>query len=112
MDVIQNLAPSRFESEHVPNYPPVLEDMAFIVDEDLPAGEAQAMIAQTGGELVTRVQLFDVYRGEQVGSGKKSLAYQLVYQHPERTLTDDEVAKVRQRIVKRLENELGAQLRS
>lgn len=112
MDVILRLAPSRFESDGVPNYPPVLEDMAFIVDEDLPAGDVQSMIAQTGGSLVSRVQLFDVYRGEQVGSGKKSLAYQLVYQHPERTLTDDEVAKVRQRIAERLQNELGAQLRS
>jgi phenylalanyl-tRNA synthetase beta chain len=57
------------------------------------------------------VQLFDVYRGEQVGTGKKSLAYKLTYQDPERTLTDKEVSKMRQRIVKRLENELGAQLR-
>ena len=70
------------------------------------------MIAQTGGSLVTEVRLFDVYRGEQAGKGKKSLAYKLTYQDPERTLTDAEVAKMRQRIVKRLQNELGAQLRS
>lgn len=112
MDNILQLVPTRFELQTVPTYPPVLEDMAFIVDEQVPAGEVQAVIVQTGGELVDRVQLFDVYRGAQIGKGKKSLAYQLVYQHPQRTLTDKEVAKVRQRIAKRLESELGAQLRN
>jgi len=53
-----------------------------------------------------------VYRGEQIGAGKKSLAYSLTYQSGERTLTDDEVLKIRQRIVRELERQLGAKLRS
>lgn len=61
--------------------------------------------------MLANVMLFDVYRGENIGAGKKSLAYQLTYQHQERTLTDEEVAKLRERIVRRLEQELGAQLR-
>jgi phenylalanyl-tRNA synthetase beta chain len=86
--------------------------LAFVVNEELPAAQVEAMIRQTGGNLLADLTLFDVFRGGQIGAGKKSLAYKLTYQHPERTLTDDEVAKLRSRITKRLEQELGAQLRA
>jgi len=112
LDALYDLVPERFDSQGVPAYPPVLEDLAIVVDESLPAGQVDALIRQTGGKLLTGLALFDVYRGEQLGAGKKSLAYQLTYQHPDRTLTDEEVAKLRERIVKRLEQELGGKLRT
>ena len=56
-------------------FPPVLEDIAVIVDEALPADRVEALIRQTGGKLLAGVRLFDVFRGEQIGAGKKSLAY-------------------------------------
>ena len=111
LDTLYELVPERFDSEPVPVYPPVLEDLAFIVDEAVPAGKVETLLRQTGGNLLINLALFDVYRSAQIGAGKKSLAYQLTYQHPERTLTDEEVAKLRERIVKRLEQELGAKLR-
>jgi phenylalanyl-tRNA synthetase beta chain len=111
LDRLYELVPERFDSEAVPSYPPVLEDLAFIVDESVPASQVEDLIWQTGGKLLIALSLFDVYRSDQIGSGKKSLAYQLTYQNPERTLTDDEVAKLRERIVKRLEQELSAKLR-
>ncbi len=83
-----------------------------MVDEDVPADKVEGLIAQTGGQTVSEVRLFDVYRGEQIGAGKKSLAYNLTYQAGDRTLTDEEVAKVRDKIVKRLEREVGAKLRA
>jgi len=95
----------------VPEFPPVKEDLAVIVDESLPAAQVQSVIEAAGGDLLTGVTLFDLFRGEQIGAGKKSLAYSLTYQAPDRTLTDAEVAKVRARIVKKLEEELGASLR-
>jgi phenylalanyl-tRNA synthetase beta chain len=95
----------------VPEVPPVLEDIAVIVDESLPAERIESLIRQTGGKTVTQVRLFDVYRGEQIGVGKKSLAYSLTYQS-DRTLTDAEAAAIRTKIVRRLEHELGAKLRS
>ena len=101
-----------FAIEPIPDQPPVLEDLAVVVDEDLPAKTVEKLIQQTGGEMLADIRLFDVYRGDQVGRGKKSLAYSLVYQHPERTLTDEEVASVRKSIVYRLEKELNASLRS
>jgi phenylalanyl-tRNA synthetase beta chain len=69
------------------------------------------MIAQTGTPLVRSVVLFDVYEGEQVGPGRKSLAYRLTYQADDHTLTDRQVARFRRKIVGRLERELGASLR-
>lgn len=111
LDVLYELVPERFDSEPVPVYPPVLEDLAFIFDEAVPADKVDTIIRQAGGKLLTGSVLFDVYRSELIGAGKKSLAYQLTYQHLDRTLTDDEVAKLRESIVKRLEQELGAQLR-
>jgi phenylalanyl-tRNA synthetase beta chain len=112
LEAILRLAPAHYATEPVPAFPPVLEDLALIVAEDLPAERAAEMIRQTGCRLVADVRLFDLYTGEQIGAGKKSLAYSLTYQAPDRTLTDDEVARLRQRIVRRLEQELGARLRS
>ncbi len=93
-------------------HPPVYEDLAVVVDENVSAVRVRDLIAQTGSSLVRSVVLFDVYRGEQVGTGKKSLAYRLTYQADDRTLTDREVAKLRGKIVRRLEREIGAALRS
>src|SRR5574341_220034 len=101
-----------YEVQPVPEFPPVLEDIALIVDESIPASQVEALIRQTGGKSVTNVRLFDFYRGEQIGAGKKSLAYSLTYQAPDKTLTDAEAAAIRNKIVKRLEQEIGARLRS
>ncbi len=101
-----------FDVEAVPTYPPVLEDLAVVVDETVPAAEVEAVIRQGGGENLTKVQLFDIYRGQQVGQGKKSLAFSLTYVAPDRTLTDKDVGKLRKRIITLLDQELGAVLRS
>jgi phenylalanyl-tRNA synthetase beta chain len=95
----------------VSEFPPVYEDIAVIVDESVPAARVEALIKQTGGKTVSDVRLFDVYRGEQIGAGKKSLAYSLTYQ-ADKTMTDAEAAAIRNKIVKRLEYEVGAKLRS
>jgi len=93
-------------------HPPVYEDLAVVVEENVPAVRVRDLIAQAGAPLVRSVVLFDVYQGEQVGTGRKSLAYRLTYQADDRTLSDQEVAKLRARIVRRLEQELGAALRA
>jgi phenylalanyl-tRNA synthetase beta chain len=104
--------PERYPLQPVPAYPPVLEDLAVVVAESVPAARVEQVIRQAGGDMVSDVRLFDLYRGEQAGAGQKSLAYSLTYQAPDRTLTDREVAGIRQRIVKKLEQELGARLRA
>jgi phenylalanyl-tRNA synthetase beta chain len=96
----------------VSEFPPVYEDIAVIVNDSVAAATVEALIRQTGGRTVANVKLFDVYRDEKIGAGKKSLAYSLTYQAEDKTLTDAEAAAIRNKIVKRLEHELGAKLRS
>jgi len=110
--VLLQAIPERYDVRPISAFPPVLEDLAVIVDETLPAERIAEVIQQAGGQTLIGLRLFDVYRGEQISAGKKSLAYSLTYQSAERTLTDDEVLKIRQRIIHRLEQELGAKLRS
>lgn len=104
--------PDRWEVRPVSAFPPVLEDLAVIVDADVAAEQVEAVIRQTAGRMLAGLRLFDVYRGGQIGTGKKSLAYNLIYQSPERTLTDDDVQKIRRRVMQRLEQELGATFRT
>jgi phenylalanyl-tRNA synthetase beta chain len=106
-----DLVSERYNVEPIPEQPPVLEDLAIVVGEEVPAVEVADLIRQTAGEILTDIRLFDVYRGAQIGENEKSLAYNLVYQHPERTLTDEEVRKVRESILYRLDKELDAHLR-
>ncbi len=102
---------ARFDSVPVPRFPAVVEDLALVVDESVSAGALEALIRQTGGKRLAGLSLFDLYRGEQLGEGKKSLAYHLIFQSSEGTLTDKDAAKLRGKILKRLEREVGAVLR-
>jgi phenylalanyl-tRNA synthetase beta chain len=110
LEKLRGLNPS-FGIKPVSEFPPMYEDIAVILDESVAASAVEALIRQTGGKTVTDVRLFDVYRDEKIGAGKKSLAYSLTYQ-AEKTLTDAEAAAIRNKIVKRLENTVGAKLRS
>ena len=112
LDTLLELVPALYETVPVPEFPPVFEDLALVVAENLPAERVAELIRQTGGKVVADVRLFDIYRDEKVGIGKKSLAYRITYQMADRTLSDKDVAGIRTRIVRRLEQELGATLRS
>lgn len=96
----------------ITSYPAVHEDLALVVDQDIPAVEVETAVFKAGGFLLKKVTLFDVYTGSQIPVGKKSLAYHLTFQSPTKTLTDKDVFKMRNRIIKTLENQLGAQLRA
>lgn len=111
-EALRDAIPAHHPVTRVSAYPPVYEDLAVIVDEDIPAERVEAVIWDAGGEVLSELHLFDVYRGEQIGSGKKSLAYNLIYQSYDYTLNDKQVLKIRNRIVNRLEEVLGAYLRS
>ena len=100
------------EMADLSSQPPIYEDLALLVDDAVPAAQVADLIRQAGGKLLTDIRLFDVYRGGQVPAGKKSLAYALTFQAPDRTLTDEDTKKLRGKIVARLEREIGATLRS
>ncbi|NMC11520.1 MAG: phenylalanine--tRNA ligase subunit beta [Chloroflexi bacterium] len=112
LEAILAAIPQGYVVEGTPAFPPVLEDLAVVVDESLPAERVEMLIRESGGKIVIDVRLFDVYRDDKLGTNKKSLAYSITYQAQDRTLTDDEVAKIRKRIIHKLEEDLGAKLRS
>jgi phenylalanyl-tRNA synthetase beta chain len=92
----------------IARFPAVLEDMALVMDIDVPARAMQDTLKAAGGELLRHVELFDVYQGESIPAGKKSLAYALTFQADDRSLTEDEVRTIYQRIQQRAATELDA----
>jgi phenylalanyl-tRNA synthetase beta chain len=94
----------------VTSFPAVHQDLAVLVDEDVPAARVREAVLSGGGELLRSADVFDLYRGRQVGEGRKSLALRLTFRAPDRTLTDEEVAGLREQIRARLA-ELGGSLR-
>jgi phenylalanyl-tRNA synthetase beta chain len=100
----------REQFDDVTTYPAVRQDLAIVVDEDVPSSRVREAVLSGGGGLVDRATVFDLYRGEQVGEGRKSIAMRLEFRAPDRTLTDDEVAERRGAITEAL-REIGGTLR-
>jgi phenylalanyl-tRNA synthetase beta chain len=92
--------------------PAVYQDIAVVVNETVSAAQLEVAIRAAGGELLRDVQLFDLYQGDQVPDGQKSLAYALTFQAADRTLTDKEVARLQAQIVRALDAQFGATLRA
>jgi phenylalanyl-tRNA synthetase beta chain len=112
VDSLVDRVPDLVVYEDVITYPPVRQDLAFSVAEDVTAGELVAAAREAAGPELREMRVFDVYRGEQVGPGRKSIAFSVVFQSPERTLTDEDAAELRNRIVAALEEGFGAQIRA
>jgi phenylalanyl-tRNA synthetase beta chain len=109
-DALAEIAEEAPAYRPVSTFPAVIQDIAVVVADDVPVAAVEGTVRAGGGELLERVRLFDVYRGEQVGEGSKSLALRLEFRAPDRTLTDDEVAALRARIEGELAS-LGGKLR-
>lgn len=93
-------------------FPPAKEDIALVVDSDIPAVDVQQVIAKQAGDLLEEVRLFDIFSGEQLGAGKKSLAFSLKIRSAEGTLSADEIQAVRNRIIKAAAKKFKATLRA
>ncbi|MCY6356392.1 phenylalanine--tRNA ligase subunit beta [Clostridium sp. ZS2-4] len=104
---------SDIENKYVPlpKFPAVTRDLAVLVDEEILVQDIEENIKKQGGKILESFKLFDVYQGKQIPEGKKSIAYALIYRGENKTLTDNEVNKVHDKIVKTLEFKLGAELR-
>lgn len=96
----------------ISNYPPVVEDLAFEVAEEVTVRRVHDVMRETADARLVEIELFDLYRGEPLAAGNKSLAYRLTYQSSDRPLTEKEVTYLRQRIVKAVEQATGGKLRS
>lgn len=111
LDLLYSHANMNKKYKPLPKYPAVTRDIAILVDDSILVQEIQDIIMKQGGPMVEAVKLFDIYKGEQIPEGKKSIAYAIVYRQENKTLTDNEVNKVHNKILKTLEFKLGAQLR-
>jgi phenylalanyl-tRNA synthetase beta chain len=98
--------------EAVSPFPEVRQDLAFVVDEDVPAAALAAAMRDAAGPELRDVRVFDEYRGDQIGDGKRSLAFRVAFGSPERTLTDEDAAALRGKIVDALAKQFSAVLRA
>jgi phenylalanyl-tRNA synthetase beta chain len=112
LDALAEAAPLVAAFEEVSPYPEVRQDLAFVVDEEVPAADILAAIREAAGDLLRELEVFDEYRGEQTGEGKRSLAFRLAFGSPERTLADEDVAPLRASIVDALATRFDAVLRA
>jgi phenylalanyl-tRNA synthetase beta chain len=98
--------------EDVITYPSLRQDLAFAVPEGVAAGDLVAAAREAAGPDLREMTVFDVYRGGQVGEGRKSIAFAVSFQSPERTLSDEDASELRKKIVDALEQRFGAELRA
>lgn len=111
LDVLFNNAKLIKKYVPLPKFPAVTRDIAVIVNDEVLVEEIDSTIKKQGGAILESATLFDVYKGKQIPEGKKSIAYAITYRHKDKTLTDNEVNKVHDKIVRSLEHKLGAELR-
>lgn len=111
LDALLNRLPEEISYSPIAKYPSIQRDIAIVVNQEVTANQLIETIKDVGAPLVTSVQLFDVYEGEHIEQGKKSMAFSLVYLNKERTMTDEEVQQVHERILLQLEQTWQADLR-
>ncbi|BDR52809.1 phenylalanine--tRNA ligase beta subunit [Bombiscardovia nodaiensis] len=99
------------QAQAISTFPPVKQDLAFTVPDRVSAGQLQAVIEQAAGPMLENIELFDVFTGDQIGQGSKSLAFSVTFRAPDRTLTSEDSDLLRQAIVE-ASSSLGAQLRA
>ena len=96
----------------IPKFPAISRDLAIVLSDRIPAAEVMAQVRAAGGPLLAESRLFDVYAGDRVEKGTRSLAISLVYQAADRTLTDEEVDAPLTKLIQHLETTFSAKLRS
>ncbi|MBI0383308.1 phenylalanine--tRNA ligase subunit beta, partial [Streptomyces albiflaviniger] len=111
LDRLEQAGAGRVEAPHVSTFPVATQDVALVVDASVPATEVEKALREGAGELLESLRLFDVFTGEQLGEGRKSLAYALRFRAPDRTLTAEEIAASRDAAVSAAADRTGATLR-
>jgi len=99
------------EFRSLPRFPAAPRDLAVVVDENVKVGEMLAVIRKNGDQILEKVELFDLFRGKQIGAGKKSLAFSMIYRLPDRSLENEEVQKTHSKIAEALKKQFGAEVR-
>jgi len=112
LESLLELLPGRIVYEDVITYPALRQDLAFLVDERIAAGDLIAAAKEAAGPELRELRVFDVYRGEGIGDGNKSIAFHAEFRSPEGTLSDEDARVLREKIVEALAAQFGAELRA
>ncbi|WP_456278058.1 phenylalanine--tRNA ligase subunit beta [Bacillus sp. AK128] len=111
LEKLASLKGEKVDYRPVPRYPSITRDIALVVNQEITAGEIERIIVAAGGKLLKEVTVFDLYEGDKMEEGKKSLAFSLRYLDPERTLTDEVVVATHDKVLAAVEEKTGAVLR-
>jgi phenylalanyl-tRNA synthetase beta chain len=111
LEILKKISIPKKTFNELLKFPKVYRDCAFIIDSKIGSDQVAEVIKENGTNLLHNVKLFDIFQSESLGSGKKSLAFQLEYYDPTRTLTEEEIEKIFNHAVKSVEKEFNAQLR-
>ena len=111
LDALRPLEKPFYGVKPLPKFPAVTRDIALVADESVGAGTMMDVIRKSAKNLED-VKLFDIYRGDNLGAGRKSVAYSIMFRASDRTLTDDEIVSAMNKILKALKEECGAEIRA
>jgi phenylalanyl-tRNA synthetase beta chain len=111
LELLTKVATREKKYSSLPKYPSVTRDVAFVVSKSVQAGDLETVIKRSGGVLLSRVDLFDIYEGNQISSDKKSVAFALEFLSLEHTLTQTEIDNVMQSIINTVSNKFDATIR-
>jgi phenylalanyl-tRNA synthetase beta chain len=112
LDSLFDATPARLQFEDLLSFPAVRQDLAFVVAEGVSSAELVAAMREAAGSELRDVRVFDEYKSDELGPGRKSLAFAVSFQSPERTLTDEDAAQLRRLVVDALAERFGAELRA
>lgn len=102
----------KMKFKEISKFPNVKKDVAFIVNKDITSKEIEMVIKKASGSVLTNIEVFDVYTGENVGKDEKSIAYSLTFNNTKRTLTEEEVMESFKKIIENVEKKCNARLRN
>jgi len=102
----------KIKYKEISKFPNVKKDVAFVMDKKMTSKEVEMVIKKAGGNLLTNIEVFDIYTGENVGENEKSIAYSLTFNDTKKTLTDEEVASVFDKIITTVTNKCNVKLRA
>jgi len=111
LDTLFSFRVKKMQYKEISKYPSILKDLAFVVKKNITAEEIHSVIKKAGGKLLKKIEIFDVYEGENVGNDEKSIAFSLTFEDPTRTLNDEEVMAIFNQIIEAVEKKLSAQVR-
>lgn len=111
LDMLKEFKTGKMKYKEISKFPPVKKDISMVVENKITNDDIQKTIKKYAGSLLTNIELFDIYTGENIGENKKSMAYSLTFGAKDKTLTDEETNALLEKIIADLEKKLGAELR-